>query len=1238
MSENTQTANSLTPPHCIQKKYFQSEVREGPTNEDSVGGASGLFREVNNEAGETSVKRRYENEIQIKDSTITVANMHQDRLGGLPTIPVEIGKQTFDFLIDSGSSITIIDPHTFSEIKGNEKTNIIARKVRVTTLNNSEIYFHGCAEITIKIGQTKCKQTFFIARDALGRNYQGILGYDFFTKFKTEINMDKGYFKLATERVPLKNSNSSTQNNIEIVSTRLVTKQNIQPGQSVLVKLKYEPISMEETILFTPEVTKQNISILPTVANPKEGQFYALIKNCNENTTLHLNKHMKLGSIRRDFEYMPEQNFISEEINLIKARPEILELRNKEFNILDFKLEHIEQRQRIVLEKLLQNYKTVFSKNLLTLGKTDAVKPALEISNDLPKSTLPYSIPFALHKKTKELLQDLIDGDIIERSDSLWAAPMILIKKKSINDGQETKYRLAIDARLINDVTIPQPSYTPKIRDIVARLSGKKFYSVVDFKMAYHQIVLPEEIRKYFAFISIFGHFQYKRMIFGAKNSTATFMQLMNKVFDNAGDNVHFYLDDLIVTADNFEEMIATLRNVFERLSEFNLTLAPDKCQFMLQEVNYLGYKVCKEGISPIEDNLKKIDLFPKPKSLKQTKKFVGLAGFYRSSIKNFAQLIAPLEEICTQNKKFKWNDRAEESFQEIKLQFNSRPFLIQPELNQKFYLQTDASKNQIGAALLQKREGTLKPCFYFSKKLSRAESKYSATKLEAFAIISSVRHFREFLFGKRFKIISDHRSLIYNLKVRENPASQIIRWLMELSEYSFDLEYIKGEDNVLADYLSRAECNWEEGNSRIDVNALEQREYLTNGWLRDEQLKDNDIIVIRKKILEGKENLKKRNGDTFFIDTNTDLVAQIRVRFKGGKEIVLTNILVPRVLQKHAIHQSHIAHSGIAKTYQDLRQFYTWDGIYDDVTNFVKSCTICNQVKNSHQKRQPVGKTLLPDAPGQILHADFVYFNEANKYGLTIIDAFSRFLKIYITSNMKAHTVAEKFIDYFANFSKPRTIITDQAKNFTSEIFEEMCGILGINLRHSLAYSPFQNGKIERIHSNLKNTIQALKKSGSDLQLAVNLHTDFYNNSVHRVTGYKPSLLHFGRDTNQIFNFAQIDKPKEVPVEYPVYLHRLREELMEIWKTARDNSDSFANKQSLTLQTKNKGEQLSAGSCVFVRVSDKFKKEKFEGPFLIKKLVSNTTALIENTSKTCEWKISISKLKMTPERKTHLM
>ncbi|GFQ78935.1 retrovirus-related Pol polyprotein from transposon 297 [Trichonephila clavata] len=324
-------------------------------------------------------------------------------------------------------------------------------------------------------------------------------------------------------------------------------------------------------------------------------------------------------------------------------------------------------------------FKPAFSKCIKTLGHCDLVTPTISTIYPHPISSTPYPIPQSLQTHAQNYLEELIAADIIEENTAEWASLMVLVKKKN-HTNDNPSLRLALNLRLLNNV-IDGCSYPlPKIQDITTKLAGFKLFTVLDLNSAYWQIHLPKEYRKFLTFTTPWKTFQFKRLPFGIKHAAAYFQSMMDKVLSKCVCNcIHCYQDGIIIAANSIQELNAKLNDVLSTLQENNSTLAPDKCSFATQEIQYLGFTISSQGITPGINNTDKICKFSTPKNQKQLKRFLGMCGYYRHLIPDYATKVHILN-ILSNSRTFTWTSEHKEKFEELQRTFFSKPFIIQTD------------------------------------------------------------------------------------------------------------------------------------------------------------------------------------------------------------------------------------------------------------------------------------------------------------------------------------------------------------------------------------------------------------------------------------------------------------------------------------------------------------------------------------------------------------------------------
>ena len=275
----------------------------------------------------------------------------------------------------------------------------------------------------------------------------------------------------------------------------------------------------------------------------------------------------------------------------------------------------------------------------------------------------------------------------------------------------------------------------------------------------------------------------------------------------------------MLVVSPNGEEHEEHLRTVFQRLSEHGIIINPDKCEFGVPQLNFLGHKVTGQGIQPTEEKVSVIRDFPQPTS---QRKILGLVNFYHRFIPNCSAILHPLNDLLsstkTKTQELHWNTNATEAFQTVKATLANVTLLVHPKPNAPMCIMTDASDKAVGAVLQQHIGDHWQPISYFSKKLKPSETKYSTFDRELLAVYLSIKFFRHFVEGRVFHFLTDHNPLTYSLSSHSNQYTpHQIRHLDYISQFTSDIRYVKGSNNTPADTLSN---RWLQLNSKTLISS----------------------------------------------------------------------------------------------------------------------------------------------------------------------------------------------------------------------------------------------------------------------------------------------------------------------------------------------------------------------------------------------------------------------------------
>ena len=396
-------------------------------------------------------------------------------------------------------------------------------------------------------------------------------------------------------------------------------------------------------------------------------------------------------------------------------------------------------------------------------------------------------------------VQQMLASDVIRPSNSPWASPVVMVKKK---DGS---LRFCVDFRQLNVATIKEAHPLPQIDDLLDALHGARWFSTLDLKSGYWQVPIMERDKEKTAFRTSSGQlYEFNQAPFGLCNAPATFSLLMDRVLSGLHwEMCLFYLDDIIVFSSTWEEHLARLRQVFERLRHANLKLGTEKCAFAAKEVSYLGHQVTEEGLLPDSALLAAIREIPPPKTATEVRSFLGLAGYYRRYVKNFAAITGSLHALTRKDSVFHWSANCQDAFDRLKMLLTTSPITAFPDFSQSFRLYTDASTTGLGAILAQVREGRKGIICCASQSLNQAEKTYPATKLECLAIVWAVAKFRSYLMAMPFEVFTDHHALQWLTTMRTGSAL-LHRWSAALEEYDFTVKHCPGKAQTHVDGLSR--------------------------------------------------------------------------------------------------------------------------------------------------------------------------------------------------------------------------------------------------------------------------------------------------------------------------------------------------------------------------------------------------------------------------------------------------
>ncbi|KAJ0814449.1 putative nucleotidyltransferase, Ribonuclease H [Helianthus annuus] len=808
---------------------------------------------------------------------------------------------------------------------------------------------------------------------------------------------------------------------------------------------------------------------------------------------------------------------------------------------------------------IVRDYPRVFPEDLPGLPPHRQVEFQIELApGAAPVARAPYRLaPSELEELSKQL-QELLEKGFIRPSSSPWGAPVLFVKKK---DGT---FRMCIDYRELNKVTVKNRYPLPRIDDLFDQLQGSCYYSKIDLRSGYHQLRVREEDVSKTAFRTRYGHYEFLVMPFGLTNAPAVFMDLMNRVCKPYLDKfVIVFIDDILIYSKSQEEHEQHLRLILELLRKEQLYAKLSKCDFWLREVHFLGHVVNKDGIHVDPSKVDSIRNWPAPRTPTEIRQFLGLAGYYRRFIKDFSKIAQPLTLLTQKGVTYRWGNTQETAFQYLKDRLCSAPILSLPEGTDDFVVYCDASIQGLGCVLMQRD----KVIAYASRQLKVHERNYTTHDLELGAVVFALKIWRRYLYGTRCTIYTDHRSLEHILKQKDLNMRQR-RWVELLNDYECAIKYHPGKANVVADALSRKDTL----PKRVRALQLTIQSSLP-AQIRAAQTEALKPENIKAEALRGSRQQMEQKADGAYYVTG-----RIWVPLCGGlRELVMDEA-----------HKSRYSvHPGSDKMYHDISTTYWWPSMKAHIATYVGKCLTCARVKVEYQK--PAGLLQQPKIPQwkwEEISMDFVTGLPRSQRGndtiWVIVDRLTKsahFLPIKETD--KFSTLADVYLkEVVSRHGVPTSIISDRDARFTSELWQAMHKSFGSRLDMSTAYHPQTDGQSERTIQTLEDMLRAcVIDFGNGWEKHLPLVEFSYNNSYHTSIQAAPFEALYGRKCRSPLCWAEVGDSQITGPEIVVDATEKIAQIRQRMAAARDRQKAYTDKRRKPLE-------FEVGDRVLLKVS----------------------------------------------------
>ena len=1080
--------------------------------------------------------------------------------------------------MDTGSEISLIDANSVS-IKG---LNLKTTGIKPCTINSQPISVKGTVSVNVEIGTLTTCWTFLVVD---GISSRAVLGIDFIRAHAGDSwGFSKGQIYLGKYWLPIQQESTYKEWNRPAVARCAVT---LPPRSQILIPMRSKDKLSTDTGIF-----EGGVLFSKSVNNgDQHGQFWARAVNLT-NETLNIFKNQRVGTISSVQSISPCINVHSEGD---KAVPQ--KLRDLGVN-LDSAEASPENKDK--LAELLVEYSDVFSSSPGDIGHYRGVQHPIRLKPDsVPVRQPVRRIPFAYQTDVKEQIQRMLKNGIIEKSVSPWASPLVILKKSSGD------LRICVDYRAVNAQTVKNSHPLPNITATLERLAGCRWFTSFDLVSGYHQIDVAPNDREITAFVSPYGLYQYRRLPFGLCNAGSTFQRVVDDLLQTLSvEDVVSYLDDFICFHKTFAEHLTGIRRILQMFRDSGFKLAGKKCQFAKKEVSFLGHLVSEKGLKPQPSKISAIVNWPTPTTADALLGFLGLIGFYRKFIKNFADISAVLFDKLESG--FRWDDSKSKAFEELKRAMAEEVVLKLPEPDLPFILTCDASGVALGYVLEQvDRRGSKRPVAFGSRKLNKTEQKYSATEKECLAIVDAIKAYRPYLLDREFTLYTDHQALKWLLSKSNTDNGRLWRWVYKLSEYSFVVHHKPGKENVVADALSRIGAVTLDRIWTVEEMAAEQQ--------ADPELRSPYTWLQRKR---GKLTGTYKN---FASHLSIDPVNHVMLYDKD-------KIVLPISLQRTALelcHDNHTAcHLGVQKTLEILKSRYFWPGMNSDTEHWVKSCLTCQERKPPHRHaKAPLGEMPMPTAPMEYVQIDLKgYLTQTisgNRYLMVVYDYFSKYIVAVPIPDKRMETVTEAFIkNVVLVFGLPGGLCSDQGKEFENRLLWETCRLLGIEKVRTSVCHPASNGGVERANRTIGNLLRSVIRTD---QIDWDKRTPYvifaYNSSKHASTELSPYEIMYGLRKPRLptdLSFGTV-KPNTLGQNDENY----QEKINQAFKEVGENLSRARVQQKHQAEKKVNYVPIQKGEKVWLK---NWKKQKglnhklmpyWRGPYTVVRKISDVSYLI---------------------------
>ena len=1119
-------------------------------------------------------------------------------------VTVYIDSFPINSLVDTGAAYSLCNQQILPP-----DTIVEPCQLQLSGVTGTRLNILGTARINVNFGSV-VKSLLLIVTDSMTQNL--ILGRDFLASCSCEISFKT--LKLSIDGVELPLIKPTTrQSRLNLVASATLV---IKPHSINLVKCdmlshrpsnnKHKALSyISTTGIFHPCLGNHSITCTSGFYNSARGKVDVLVCNDSDNDVI-VHRKMNIGT----FDTLPETfvnnvnncyNMHSNKARAMESSPHAMPNEQRDrwqgdeiqrlFKLLKLdELDHLSAEQILHIKSLVTEFKQIFSESEDDIGCTDLMEQTIVLDTNIPIRAKYRNIPLA-HRQAAELeVKQLLDLGVIQLSESPYHSPSFLAKKP---DGS---YRILTDFRMLNKHVIRSYQAIPSVEMMSACWKGCKYYSKLDFLKGFYQCTLAPESRKYTATcIPGVAFFEYLKTPLGLSSSPGFFQSLVERMMMGLKGSVcTCYLDDILSGSPTFTGMLNNLSLIFNRILTSKMLLSPKKVELFKHSLKFLGVKISEKGVSVCADKLDAIHKMLPPKNPKGIKTFLGMTGFFRKFIKDYAKMAAPLTILLKKDVVFYWGPDQQSAWESLKSALSSAPTLIHPDVHKKFTLMTDSSSYAIGSILCQHDDyGNLHPVSFASKVLTDAEQKWSIVQKELFSLKYFCEKFKTYLINQEFDVIVDNAALLHLDSFKHSDNKRLWRWFETLQNYKFNVtlkpskqnpsdgpsRLVQHDDPHLDCLPERAEVSVNEvtNTSNFDkiINEIDDLVPISHESIEQAQRNDPTLSTVRQWVESGTRQ-----------DSSVGLSPDEKTYFNSFSKLSLVDgklhrswddpksnksnklLCIPTSLQDKTIDICHripmSGHYGREKTVLKLTSRFYFPKLRHKVDLFIDNCHPClKKAKNRKTPKAPL-KPFVASYPNDVVQIDLIEgLPSINGYHaiVTMIDRFTMYPEAIPLRSTTVGVVARAVLNhYISRHGIPTSMHSDRGGSVhTGDLIQALYKLMGIEKTATTSYRPQSNGGCERFNGTLKGLLWSYCQENPKNWLNCLDQVLFaYRTTVHSATGYSPFFLRYGTHPRLPVDLITGSQPPQLENKSQnKFAHDLYYKLHEVYTFVREHLKS---------------------------------------------------------------------------------